>query len=178
MKTLLINTCTATVAIAIFEDDRLLALSRLKAPREEAEKLQTETEKLFQDIGVSSDMIDRIGVCVGPGGFTSSRIGVCMANTWAFGRQIPLATFSVFDLYPKTIPVVIRCNSHEAWVRTPGSEPEFISRESSESVAELQTDMHEETFPLPSSLQFSHQQAKPWYYKDAKITWSKKIHQQ
>ncbi|MFA6227974.1 MAG: tRNA (adenosine(37)-N6)-threonylcarbamoyltransferase complex dimerization subunit type 1 TsaB [Patescibacteria group bacterium] len=37
------------------------------------------------------DKLRGIGVVVGPGGFTSVRIGVAVANALAFGRNLPIA---------------------------------------------------------------------------------------
>ena len=40
---------------------------------------------------ITWDKLKGIGVVVGPGGFTSVRIGVAVANALAFGRNLPIA---------------------------------------------------------------------------------------
>ncbi len=169
MKTFFLNTCTPLVRLAIFHEDKLMGETHWESHKNEAEKIQGETKKLLKQKKLTPESIDRIAVCVGPGGFTTTRIGVSIANAWAFAKDLPLATFTLFDLFPKDVSVVIPCNASEAWIRQPNKEPEFVTGKFTATV-------NQETFPLPSTLQFGRKQAEPWYYKDAKITWSKRIH--
>ncbi len=170
MKTFFLNTCTSRVSLAIFEDDELLGHSSWTSDRREAHQIHAETEKLLKEKGLSLDMVDRIAVCIGPGGFTSTRLGVSIANAWAFAKDLSLAPFTVFDLFPGDAFVALPCNASEAWIRHPGKEPEFVTGSYAKTA-------DQETFLLPSTLHFDCKQALPWYYKDANITWSKRIHQ-
>lgn len=204
MKTFYLNTCTDRISIAIFDQDHVLAERTWQSHRDEAERIQLEVKKLFRKTKQKPYHIDRIAVCTGPAGFTSARIGVSIANAWSFAMQIPLAQFSVFDCHSEDATVVIPCNQTEAWVREPGEKPKLVNKSLKSSFsrgtgdppfAKLSSDAARsasgrpahrvakssrkatfQRFPIPGALNFSHQLAHPWYYKDAKITWSERIH--
>jgi len=197
--TLYINTATAQTTIALFEGSKVLAEQRWKSELNEAETLQPAAEALLKDQQLTPDDIQQLIVCVGPGGFTSSRIGVSAVNAWAFAKQIPVAQVSVFDLFPKNETVLVSANANEAWVRFPHKEPKFMNREEFRlfigEVGEPRFPfggiVHEEwkkyleefggtlvkleeQLPSLEGLEFRQEIVKPWYYKDANITWSEK----
>lgn len=194
MKTLYINTVTRETTIALYEGNEVVSEIRWPSEHNEAEKLQPSVEALLKQENINIDDVRRIVVCVGPGGFTSSRIGISAVNTWSFAKKLPIAQVSVFDLYrdPEAI-IIVSSNSNEGWVQFPGKVPEF------QRLDELKTpeqfsfggllDDHwksglekrggsflqlSEELPKLDGLEFQSELAKPWYYKDANITWSKK----
>jgi|CXWL01.1.fsa_nt_gi hypothetical protein len=194
MKTLYINTVTPQTTIALYEEEQVLTEHRWPSEQNEAEKLQPGVQKLLNDQNLSIDDISRLVVCIGPGGFTSARIGVSAVNAWAFAKNIPVAQITVFDLYqhPETI-IIVSSNSHEGWVKLPHQEPAYLRLEDFKpppqfSFAGL---LHEgwrqhlekhggtcielpELLAKLNQLEFQPGIVKPWYYKDANITWSKK----
>ncbi|MGE3278218.1 MAG: tRNA (adenosine(37)-N6)-threonylcarbamoyltransferase complex dimerization subunit type 1 TsaB [Candidatus Altimarinota bacterium] len=209
MKTLFLNTVTPHTTIALFEGNQVVAEKRWKSELNEAETLQPAVEALLKDYQLTPDDIQQLIVCVGPGGFTSSRIGVSVANAWVFAKHTPVAQVSVFDLYDLNETVLlISANANEAWVRFPGEEPRFMDRTEfatgevlSPSLSELRRAgqprfqfsglVHEEwkqsleelggtyveleeQLPSLDGLEFRHEIVKPWYYKEANITWSDK----
>ncbi|MDP2691312.1 MAG: tRNA (adenosine(37)-N6)-threonylcarbamoyltransferase complex dimerization subunit type 1 TsaB [Candidatus Gracilibacteria bacterium] len=194
MKTFYINTSTLHTTIALFENDQLKAEKRWKAEHNEAELLQPAVEKLLGEQNLKPDEINQLVVCVGPGGFTSCRVGVSAVNAWSFSKGIPVASVSVFDLYPGFDGIlVVSANTNEAWVRMPGENPKFVNREGLKlpssfsfggivneewktyfdehggSFAEL-----EEQLPSVNQLPVTNKPVTPWYYKDPNITWSEK----
>jgi hypothetical protein len=171
MKTLLLNTVTEHPSLSLFDGNRLMVKKAWKSQRDEAERILNEIQKLLSKTRLKPQQIDRIAVCIGPAGFTSARIGVSIANAWSFAMHIPLAKFSIFDCFTDDETVVIPCNTSEAWVRNPGKPP-LLSLQTGQSVIPSKPC----PLPFPSTLHFDHKLAHPWYYKDAKITWSKRIH--
>jgi tRNA threonylcarbamoyl adenosine modification protein YeaZ len=196
MKTFYINTVTLHTTIALFEGNQVVAEKRWKSELNEADTLNPEVDALLKSQHLQNEDIQRLVVCVGPGGFTSSRVGVSAVNAWSFVKNTPVATVSVFDLYDeKEMVIVLSTNSQEAWVRFPGKDPQFISREQFKSdssfifggILQPEWKKHledlggtykkvEEQLPDIRPLEFRQEIVKPWYYKDANITWSSRVH--
>lgn len=194
MKTLYINTVTRETTIAMFEGNTVIAEKRWPSEHNEAEKLQPSVEALLKQKNTNVEDIKRLVVCIGPGGFTSSRIGISAVNTWSFAKSIPVAQVSVFDLYRDLEAIIIvSANSNEGWVKFPGQEPEYKRLEELKTPQEfsfaglLHDDWRSalekqggvflqlpEELPDIDQLEFQSGIVKPWYYKDANITWSKK----
>jgi tRNA threonylcarbamoyl adenosine modification protein YeaZ len=194
LKTLYLNTISAQTTIALFDGNTALAEKRWKAEMNEAEKLQPEVNELLTSQQLSPDDIQQLVICVGPGGFTSSRIGVSAVNAWAFAKGVPVAQVSLFDLYQVAdISLLISANSNEAWVKMPDGQPQFLTREqvnisepfSFGGVMHDDWKQHleeqggtylelEESLPKLEHLEFRKEMVQPWYYKDANITWSEK----
>lgn len=194
MKTLYINTVTRETTIALFEGNVVMAEVRWPSEHKEAEKLQPSVEVLLKQENVSLNDVQRLLVCVGPGGFTSSRIGISAVNTWSFAKRIPIAQVSIFDLYqhPDAI-IMVSANSNEGWVKFPGNDPEYLRLEELKTPEQFSFGglLHDdwtkelekrggtflslsEELPKLDQLEFHPGIVKPWYYKDANITWSKK----
>lgn len=192
--TLYINTVSSKTAIALFDGNSVMAEKRWKAEMNEAEKLQPEVDSLLTSQKLTPNDIQQLIICVGPGGFTSSRVGVSAVNAWAFAKGIPVAQVSLFDLYPSEGHLLlVSANSNEAWVKMPDGTPQFMSRDQV-NISESFTFggiMHEdwkkhleeqggtyveleESLPKLEHLEFRREMVKPWYYKDANITWSEK----
>ncbi len=194
MKTLYINTATTSTTIALYDHDKVLAERRWNAEQKEAEKLQPAVEALLKEQDVPVEKIDRLVVCVGPGGFTSVRVGVSAVNAWAFAMKLPVGQVSVFDLYESAEALlVVSANSNEGWVKWPGKAPEFVRLEELKLPGpflfggllhedwQKTLQSHDGTFlEIPEALpqidrvEFQQVILKPWYYKDANITWSTK----
>lgn len=198
MKSFYINTATRQSGIAIYDGNKVLAKDSWLAEQNESEKLQPAVEKLLKENNLTPDDIDRLICCIGPGGFTSTRVGVSAVNAWAFAKNIPVAEVTVFDLYPgeKSI-IVVSANSNEGWVKFPGKKPEFVIKEDLKLPAEFsftgilndewreylnsrggEEPSADEKLPphiVGETESFKNKVVLPWYYKDPNITWSDKI---
>ena len=94
---------------------------------DEAEKLQPSVDDLLKRNHLSPEQIDQLAICVGPGGFTSARIGVSAVNAWAFAKKILIAQVTVFDLYREEKSITFICaNTSEAWVKFTDKDPIFL----------------------------------------------------
>lgn len=142
MITLYLNTATQTTTVALYLDGEVLAKKRWSANFDEAEKLQPAVEKVLDQQKLSVDDVDRLACCIGPGGFTSVRVGVSATNAWAFAKGIPVAAVTVFELYGNPEGDVhehhlqiVTANANEAWVEITGKDPQFVNRAEFESLA-------------------------------------------
>lgn len=196
MFSLYLNTVTPHTTIALFKGSEVVTEKRWKSQLNEAETLQPAVEELLESQQLRPEDIQQVIVCVGPGGFTSSRIGVSAANAWSLAKRIPISEVSVFDLYEaRGVVLVLSANANEAWIKMPGKDPQFLSVDQLQLPTSFQfggivqdawkealmklggTFLNlEERLPNLENLHFEHKIVKPWYYKDANITWSTRVH--
>jgi tRNA threonylcarbamoyl adenosine modification protein YeaZ len=84
--------------------------------------------ELLSEAHLEISDVNRGAVCVGPGGFTSVRLGVSTANALMFSLKIPFAGVSVFDLMKrqydsrKDFYMLVEANPSEVIVGRSGSE--------------------------------------------------------
>lgn len=92
MRTLVIDTATQALSVALFEDDHS-ACTHEMVGRGHAERLLPAIAAL-----PGGGRADRIAVDVGPGSFTGVRIGVAAARALAFAWTIPVAGYSALSM--------------------------------------------------------------------------------
>ncbi|MDA1061137.1 MAG: tRNA (adenosine(37)-N6)-threonylcarbamoyltransferase complex dimerization subunit type 1 TsaB [bacterium] len=95
MLTLAINTASSDTAIALFEEDALIAQDSWKSGNDEAEKIMPKIKDLLGKRAF--DEITEVFVIKGPGSFTGLRVGVAVANTIAYLNGAGLYAVSTFD---------------------------------------------------------------------------------
>ena len=93
MFTLVINTAQKDSYVALYQESILLKKIFNKENDQSKELLPT-IDKILLDNKLSLNDLGLIGVCIGPGTFTGTRIGVITAKTLAFAKKIPLIGFN------------------------------------------------------------------------------------
>lgn len=93
LRTLVIDTATQALSLALFEDMQCLARDHTLVGRGHAEALVPAIAAL-----PDGGRADRIAVDVGPGSFTGVRIGIAAARALAFAWNVPLAGYSALSL--------------------------------------------------------------------------------
>ncbi|MGK2911912.1 MAG: tRNA (adenosine(37)-N6)-threonylcarbamoyltransferase complex dimerization subunit type 1 TsaB [Sphingobium sp.] len=93
MRTLVIDTATPAMSLALFDGATLLAHHHERVDRGHAERLLPAIAAL--PLG---GLADRIAVDVGPGSFTGVRIGLAAARALAFAWEVPLGGYSTLSL--------------------------------------------------------------------------------
>lgn len=94
MKILAMDTSNQTLAVAVLEDDKLLANFQLNRKMNHSLTLMPAIESVMQASGLQPKDLDRIVVAVGPGSYTGIRIAVTTAKTLAETLAIELTTVS------------------------------------------------------------------------------------
>jgi len=89
MIVLALDTATAYTCVAILDDDALVA-EHSEPSRSHSRSLLPSIEEQLGRCGLDLDDLGLIGVGLGPGSFTGIRIGLTLAKTLAFARQLPL----------------------------------------------------------------------------------------
>ena len=89
--TLYINTVSQDeIIIALKEGVKILATKKIKAPRQQAEKLLPTIVKLLKSKKIKLTELKKIIVANYGGSFTALRIGVITANALAYALKIPV----------------------------------------------------------------------------------------
>lgn len=86
---LAIESATDWLSVALLEGERLLELRRSDALRQHASALLPTIDALLGGAGARLDDLGGLAVSVGPGSFTSLRIGLATAKGLVFGRSLP-----------------------------------------------------------------------------------------
>jgi tRNA threonylcarbamoyladenosine biosynthesis protein TsaB len=93
------DTATKHCAVALSEDDRLVAHRIQDGERfSHAEKLNLFIEAVLKDAGKSLRDLDAVAVGIGPGSYTGLRIGLSAAKGLCFALDIPLIGLGTLDV--------------------------------------------------------------------------------
>jgi len=90
MMVLGIETATAVCAVALVDDDVVLAERRYEIPQAHSEKLMECVDDCLKSAGLALSSIDGLAISIGPGSFTGLRIGLSVAKGLAFAADKPL----------------------------------------------------------------------------------------
>jgi len=90
---LIINTAQKNEMFVVVYNGRRVSQKRLKVDFNESEELLPLVDKLLKKARVNLKEVKKILVAVGPGPFTSLRVGIAVANTFAFALGIPVIGF-------------------------------------------------------------------------------------
>jgi tRNA threonylcarbamoyladenosine biosynthesis protein TsaB len=93
---LAIESSTDHLSVALLRGDQVLVLHEDAGSRQHASALLPSIDHVLREVGIDLDQLDGIGVAIGPGSFTSLRIGLATVKGLAFGRT--LATVGVSTL--------------------------------------------------------------------------------
>lgn len=91
---LALDTSTASLAVSVMEQDKLLSEVNTNADRNHSVHLHPVMAKALAEAGLGMDQIDGIAVGVGPGSYTGIRIAVTAAKTLAWANDLPVVGIS------------------------------------------------------------------------------------
>lgn len=97
MRLLVIDTALGACTVAVFEDDRPLAVRFEPMTKGHQERLGGLVRDAMADAGGGFDSLDRIGVTVGPGSFTGLRVGLAFAQGLGAALDRPVVGLSALD---------------------------------------------------------------------------------
>jgi tRNA threonylcarbamoyladenosine biosynthesis protein TsaB len=91
---LALDTSSSTMGAALLADTRLVVERSNHAERDHSVRLLPMIEDMLANAGVHPGELSAIAAGVGPGSYTGVRIGVTVAKTMAWARQVPVAGVS------------------------------------------------------------------------------------
>ena len=101
---LAIDTSTRWMGIAICSDDAVICEKVWQTQYRHTVELAPAVQSLMHEAGVSADAFTSLAVAIGPGSFTSLRIGLSFAKGFVLPRKIPLIGIPTLDILARMQP--------------------------------------------------------------------------
>jgi len=95
---LAIDTSTAQIGLAIYDGSQVIAESAWRSSQRHTVELAPSISDLLTHCGLRMDDITVVGVALGPGSFTSLRVGLSLAKGIVFAKKIPLIGIPTLDI--------------------------------------------------------------------------------
>ena len=103
MTTLCIDTATENGMVVVARDDGAMAAVRWRSAGRHGENLFGHIEAALAEVGATREDLSLIGVDIGPGKFTSLRVGLATAKGLAFGLDLPIIGVSALRVLARSI---------------------------------------------------------------------------
>ena len=103
---LAVDTSTAQIGLALYDGSQVLAESVWFSKQHHTTQLAPALSGLLSHAGVSIDMVSALGVALGPGSFTSLRVGLAFVKGLALARKLPVIGISTLDVIAAAQPVM------------------------------------------------------------------------
>ncbi|WP_166246337.1 tRNA (adenosine(37)-N6)-threonylcarbamoyltransferase complex dimerization subunit type 1 TsaB [Paenibacillus turpanensis] len=127
MNLLVIDTSTATMAVAVCKDGSLSAGMESSAERNHAVHLPPAIAEVLKQSGLEAGDLAGVAAGRGPGSYTGVRIGVTVGKTMAWTLDVPLYGFSSLEALAWTAVLAVRSGEASAagasQLRTTGHAP-------------------------------------------------------
>lgn len=98
MKTLLLDSSSKYLSLAIADDERIIARVHTPLDRKHSARLVNSIERLLSSQGIALNEIQGFGVGKGPGSFTGLRIGITTIKGLAFATKKPIVAIASLDI--------------------------------------------------------------------------------
>ncbi|MEW6400344.1 MAG: tRNA (adenosine(37)-N6)-threonylcarbamoyltransferase complex dimerization subunit type 1 TsaB [Chloroflexota bacterium] len=102
---LALDTSTAQVGLAVYDGTQVLAEMVWTSGQHHTTQLAPALAGLLDRSGVSMDKLSALGVAIGPGSFTSLRVGLALAKGLALARHLPLIGIPTMDIVAAAQPI-------------------------------------------------------------------------
>jgi len=103
MATLCLETATQHAVVVVARDDGRIASSRWRSSGRHGENVFGHIEAAMAEADVARRELSMVGVGVGPGGFTSLRVGLATAKGLALGLDLPIVGVSSLRVLARSI---------------------------------------------------------------------------
>lgn len=95
---LAVDTSTAQVGLALFDGDHVLGELTWASRAHHTEQVPPAIAELLGRVGVKMEAVQALGVALGPGSFTSLRVGLSLTKGIALARHLPLIGIPTLDV--------------------------------------------------------------------------------
>ena len=95
---LAVDTSTAQVGLALYDGSRVISEYAWHSSRRHTVELAPAIFDVLRRCGVTMDDIQALGVALGPGSFTSLRVGLSLVKGLALSRHLPLIGIPTLDI--------------------------------------------------------------------------------
>lgn len=105
---LVVDTSTAQVGLALYDGTQVLGEMTWTTRQHHTTELAPALTGLLARSGNSMDGVDALGVALGPGSFTSLRVGLSFVKGLALARSLPIIGIPTLDIIAAAQPVANR----------------------------------------------------------------------
>ncbi len=102
---LAVDTSTAQVGLALFGGEQILSEMTWTTRQHHTTELAPALAGLLSRSGHTMSMIQALGIAIGPGSFTSLRVGLSFAKGLALARRVPLIGIPTLDVIARAQPL-------------------------------------------------------------------------
>lgn len=101
---LAVDTSTSFVGLALYDGDRVLGEMSWTTKQHHTAELPPALSGLLSRCGAAMASVNALGVAVGPGSFTSLRVGLSLVKGIALARNLPVMGISTLDIIAAAQP--------------------------------------------------------------------------
>ncbi|HCK66622.1 MAG TPA: tRNA (adenosine(37)-N6)-threonylcarbamoyltransferase complex dimerization subunit type 1 TsaB [Anaerolineae bacterium] len=102
---LAVDTSTTQVGLALYNENEVAAEMMWSSKQHHTSQLASAVSDLMKRCDVTMDKIEALGVAIGPGSFTSLRVGLSLVKGIAFARNIPVIGIPTLDVIASAQPL-------------------------------------------------------------------------
>src|SRR5215207_927047 len=95
---LAVDTSTAQVGLALYDGAQVIGEFAWRSKQRHTVELAPAISELLTRCGITIDEVRAVGVALGPGSFTSLRVGLALVKGLALSRHIPLVGIPTLDI--------------------------------------------------------------------------------
>ena len=99
-----VDTSTAQMGLAVYDGTQVLAETTWTSLQHHTVELAPALARLLNRSGISMEMVSALGVAIGPGSFTSLRVGLAFVKGLALARHLPLVGIPTLDIIAAAQP--------------------------------------------------------------------------
>lgn len=101
---LAVDTSTTQVGLALYDGAQVIAEYAWRSSRRHTVELAPAIADLLTRCGLAMDDVHALGVALGPGSFTSLRVGLALVKGLALSKRIPLIGIPTLDILARAQP--------------------------------------------------------------------------
>ena len=98
MFTLFIDTHYKDIKIYLFKNNEVISKEELSEFKSTSTDTMPTITKVLEQANIDVHKLNKIAVCIGPGSFTGTRIGVTIAKTLAYSLNIPIVSLNSLEI--------------------------------------------------------------------------------
>ena len=101
---LAVDTSNEWMGLAVYDGEQVVGERAWKSGQHHTVELAPAIQELMASKNLKMENITAVGVAIGPGSFTSLRVGLALAKGIAFARNIPLIGIPTLDILARAQP--------------------------------------------------------------------------
>ncbi len=102
---LAIDTSTAQIGLALYDGVQVAGECVWHSGLHHTQELAPALAELLRRVELKMDQLQAVGVAIGPGSFTSLRVGLAFAKGLALARHLPILGVPTLDILAASIPL-------------------------------------------------------------------------